>query len=42
MLKSIYLFDESYLIMVFMSFLLIIINIELKGSTNFSIWNNSS
>lgn len=42
MLKSIYLFDESYLIMVFMSFLLIIINIELKGNTNFNIWNNSS
>lgn len=37
MLKSIYLFDKSYLIMVFMSFLLIVINIELKGNTNFNI-----
>lgn len=37
MLKSIHLFDKSYLIMVFMSFLLIIINIELKGNTNFNI-----
>lgn len=42
MLKSIHLFDKSYLIMVFMSFLLIIINIELKGNTNFNIWNNLS